>query len=115
MAEKYLKVLDLMKSKGGKIAVDDPELVTLLGASKKSGKPLIYRIAVYMSYIRRFAKLEVKTNRVKRQAISYELVDVTSPVSPPGERVYQQSKYIKDESVIDGRAAVPVDVYAARK
>lgn len=114
--EKYEKVLALMKSKGGKINVDDPELIALLGDAKKSGKPLIYRIAVYMSYIRRFAKLEVKANRNKRIAVSYELIDVTSPLStsPPGVRDYQQSKYIKEEERRDPHSAMPVDIYARK-
>jgi len=115
LAEKYLKVLDLMKSKGGKVAVNDPDLLAIVGNSRKTGESLEYRLTVYMSYIRRLAKLEVKTIRSKRKAIRYELVDVTSPMSPPGERIYQQSKYIKEEERRDPRSAVPADIYAARK
>lgn len=65
MAMKYTRVLELMKSKGGRVEINDPELATALGDYKAVGA---------MSDIRRLAKLEVRTIREGRKAVAYELV-----------------------------------------
>jgi hypothetical protein len=81
--QKYQRVLDLMKQKGGKIAVTDPDLKALLGR-------LIYRLPTYISYIRRFANLEVTGIRNAdpalgngRKVVAYELAAVAVPVEAP--------------------------------
>jgi len=102
--EKYLLVLELLKSKG-RLAVDDAELTAVLGTARKTGKPLIYRVATYMSYIRRFAKLEVKTVRSGKLAVAYELV-VANPAATDDSR-WQASKYIS-KTPDDSTAAVTV-------
>lgn len=61
---KYTKVLDVMKSKGGRVAIDDPELAAVLGKQSVVGA---------MSAIRRLAKLDVKVIREGRKAVAYEL------------------------------------------
>jgi hypothetical protein len=74
MAMKYTKVLDLMRRKGGRVEITDPELATVLGDYKAVGA---------MSDIRRFAKLEVRTVREGRKAVAYELVATTPVVDAP--------------------------------
>jgi hypothetical protein len=92
--EKHLRVLELMKSKGGTIRIDDPDLQKILGIARISGKELTYRVSSYISFIRRFDPfLEVKHVREGRKVVAYALVDVTSPTNEPGDRVYQHSKY----------------------
>lgn len=79
MAMKYIKVLELMKAKGGRVEVTDPELSAALG---------VYKAVGAMSDIRRYAKLEVRAIRDGRKAIAYELVvpvvsaDTTSTPTP---------------------------------
>jgi hypothetical protein len=80
--EKYERVLKLMQDKGGKLAVDDPDLLALLGR-------LVYRLPTYMSYIRRFAHLEVtgirNTDPARgngRKVVAYELVAVATDSVP---------------------------------
>jgi hypothetical protein len=104
--EKYLRVLDLMKSKGGRLTVDDADLKVLLGTAPKTGKELIYRVATYMSYIRRFAKLEVKTIRTGKRAVAYELI-VVNPDATDDATKYQASEYINDPEP-ESTAAVTV-------
>lgn len=103
--EKYEKVLELMKRKGGKLQVEDPELGAVLGTAKKSGKPLTYRLHVYMSYIRRFARLEVVANRVGRIATSYELIRVGTDEN--NVALWQHSKYSDKAKVTPSRLPVP--------
>ena len=79
MARKYTKVLALMQEKGGRIEVADPELNALLGR-------LIYKLAGYMSNIRRRAKLEVKAVRQGRKVVAYELVAATPVETTPAEQ-----------------------------
>ena len=67
MARKYTKVLELMQAKGGRVEIADEDLTALLGR-------LMYRLASYMSSIRRRAKLEVKAVRDGRKVVAYELV-----------------------------------------
>jgi hypothetical protein len=73
MAMKYEKVLELMKTKGGRVDINDPELATVLGD---------YKVVGAMSDIRRLAKLEVRTIREGRKAVGYELVATTPAVAP---------------------------------
>lgn len=95
--EKHLRVLELMKLKGGSIRIDDPDLRAALGTAKISGKELTYRVSSYMSFIRRFDPyLEVKSVRDGRRVIAYALVDVTPlamEANDAGQRVWQNSKY----------------------
>ncbi len=84
--QKYEHVLKLMQTKGGKLEVADPDLVTLLG-------DVYYRLPTYISYIRRFAHLEVNGIRNAdpakgngRKVVAYELVAVApeqTPVTAP--------------------------------
>lgn len=74
--EKYERVLELMKQKGGKVSVTDADLTALLGR-------LIYRLPTYMSFIRRFAKLDVKGIREGRKVVAYELAALAAPVETP--------------------------------
>lgn len=83
--EKYQLVLDLMKARGGRVEVADPELQALLGK-------MAPRISVFMSHIRRLAKLEVKTIRDHRKAIAFELV-VANPGATDDAIKWQNSKY----------------------
>lgn len=64
--EKYLKVLDLMKSKGGRVEITDPDLAALLGK-------VLYRLPTYMSRIRTSAHLDVVGVREGRKVVAYEL------------------------------------------
>jgi hypothetical protein len=84
--EKYERVLELMKSKGGTVQVDDPDLQQLLGR-------LIYRVAVYMSFIRRFTKLQVHAQRDGRRVVAYSLIEV-NPQAEDNSR-WQSSKYLQ--------------------
>jgi hypothetical protein len=83
--EKFERVLDLMKRKGGTIELSDPELQSLLGR-------LIYRVSVYISFIRRFSMLEVKSIREGRKVVAYSLVEV-NPNATDDSR-WQSSKYL---------------------
>jgi hypothetical protein len=80
--QKYEKVLKLMQSKGGRLEVDDPDLVALLG-------DVHYRLSTYIWSIRKNAHLEVKDIRNTdpargngRKAVAYELVAVASTETP---------------------------------
>ena len=97
--EKYQKVLDLMKRKGGRLMVADMELAALLGVSQTTGKDMAYRISVYMSYIRRYAKLAVKTVRSGRRAVAYELVEVDTFRPLADNKHWQASRYARNPSV----------------
>lgn len=85
MPEKYEKVLDLMKQKGGRIEVDDPDLKAILG------EELMYRVSVYFSFIRRFSKLEVNAERKGRKVVAYSLVKTGAG--------FQNSKYLNASDV----------------
>lgn len=75
--EKHTKVLELMQSKpGGRVELTDPELQSLLGR-------LVYRVATYMSCIRRLNKLEVRAIRTGRKVVAYELVALADANKPP--------------------------------
>ena len=89
--EKYEKVLDLLRQKG-RLRVDDADLVALLSRDADQKSNLVYRVTAYMSYIRRFAKLEVKALREGRKVWAYELVPVG--VDADGKTLYQHSKYV---------------------
>ncbi len=80
--EKYEKVLGLMMTKGGKVSVDDADLATLLeretpeetfkeGDARRTS--LLYRLPTYISFIRKYAKLEIDGIRVGRKVVAYEL------------------------------------------
>jgi hypothetical protein len=80
--EKYEKVLELMKAKGGKVSVDDAELAVLLeretpeetfkeGDARRTS--LLYRLPTYISFIRKYAKLEINGIRTGRKVVAYEL------------------------------------------
>lgn len=90
--EKYEKVLELMKSKGGRLTVEDSDLLVILSRDEEQKKNLAYRLTTYMSYIRRFAKLEVKALRTGRKVWAYELIAT-------GPNTYQSSKYVKEPFV----------------
>lgn len=68
MAMKYTRVLTLMQELGGRVAVDDAALLTILDG---------YKAVSAMSDIRSKAKLEVRTIREGRKAVAYELVAAT--------------------------------------
>lgn len=78
--EKYLKVLELMKTKGGKVEATDPDLTALLGGPVGQTGSVLYRLPTYMSFIRKFAKLEVTGIRNGRKVVAYELVAVAPVV-----------------------------------
>jgi len=71
MARKYTKVLEVMKAKGGRVELTDPDLNQVLGR-------LMYKVSGYMSCIRRYAHLEVKAVRDGRKVVAYELVSLTA-------------------------------------
>lgn len=86
--ELYEKVLKLMQTKpNGKIDVNDPELVTLLGDTH-------YRLPTYISFIRKKAKLDVdairglveekdgQTTTNNRKVTAYQLVAVAATEQP---------------------------------
>jgi len=72
MARKFTKVLALMQENNGRIDLDDPRLHAILGR-------LMYRVASYMSNIRRRAGLEVLAVRNGRKVVAYELAAVVAP------------------------------------
>jgi hypothetical protein len=81
MARKFTKVLALMETKGGRVDVTDSDLNALLGK-------LMYRVASYMSAIRRRGGKEVRAIRNGRKVVAYELVasagssaDVAAPAT----------------------------------
>lgn len=67
MGRKFLKVLALMESKGGKIAIGDPDFLAVLGPD--AGLP-----AAYITDIRKRGHRAVKGIRVGRKVVAYELV-----------------------------------------
>lgn len=75
MARKFTKVLTLMQAKGGRIELNDADLVALLGEDRSQGG-LMYRVASYFSNIRRRAGLDVRAVRNGRKVVAYELVAV---------------------------------------
>lgn len=81
--QKYERVLELMKSKGGTIAVDDPELVDLLKSDRGARGEVLYRLPTYISFIRRFAHIDVKGKRQGRKVVAYELVAMAPADSAP--------------------------------
>ena len=72
MGRKFLKVLALMESKGGKIAIGDPDFLAVLGPD--AGLP-----AAYITDIRKRGHRAVKGIRVGRKVVAYELVGSTVP------------------------------------
>jgi hypothetical protein len=83
MPEKYEGVLLLLREKGGRLFVDDPDLKVLLGA-------VHYRLATYIYYIRTKAHLKVRGIRSqepgrRRQVIAYEIIASASPPPPQVE------------------------------
>jgi hypothetical protein len=93
--EKYLRVLEMLKAKGGTMAADDADLKTMLGQSKTTGKDMIARTCGYISQIRRFAKLEVRMVRGEdRRATRFELVVANPSVPITDDAHWQSSKYI---------------------
>lgn len=97
--EKYLKVLALLKEKG-RVSLVDPDLLALLDRGDK--KNLAYRMTTYVSYIRRFAKIEVKALRTGRVAWAYELIPIGEE---QGEKIYKPSKYATVTPPVDNNAA----------
>ena len=79
MARKFTKVLALMQSKGGRLELDDKDLIDMLGEGEDG---LMYRVASYFSAIRRRAGLEVKAVRNGRKVVAYELVAQTGSDTP---------------------------------
>lgn len=92
MAQKYERVLDLMKAKGGTLSVDDPDLAAILkrvspatqypeGDSRRES--LVYRLPTYISYIRRKLKLNVKGIGQGKHVVAYQLAptDAAAPVT----------------------------------
>lgn len=74
MVRKYVKVLNLMQSKGGRIDINDPELAAVMGnLTEKHIPSLMWRIRTH-------AGLLVRGIRVGRKIVTYELVAVVSPV-----------------------------------
>lgn len=89
--ELYEKVLKLMQTKpSGKIDVNDPELVSLLGKTH-------YRLPTYISFIRKYANLDVNALRGlveddkanpgqtvtnNRKVTAYQLVAVAATEQP---------------------------------
>lgn len=101
MAEKYERVLDLMRTKpDGRIEVNDPELLTLLGT-------LAYRIPTYISCIRRLSKLDVKGIREGRKVVAYQLVALT-PDAPATEAAAPAT----EDAHSDAPATVPTDAHS---
>lgn len=102
--EKYQKVLELLKAKG-RLTMNDPDLLALLSRDDKGKANLVYRMTTYVSYIRRFAGIEVKALRNGRVAWAYELVPVSSS---DGQIVYKPSKYgkVTETPTVDAPVAV---------
>lgn len=63
----YVHVLELMKKNGGRVDLDNTELIGLVGDT-------MYRVAGYIYDIRKYAKLEVRAIRNGRKVVAYELV-----------------------------------------
>lgn len=81
--QKYEKVLDLMRNRpNGRIELTDPELNELLDRSTKDKQSLMYRIATYMSFIRRYKNLQVRGIRNGRKVVAYELVALADAQAP---------------------------------
>jgi hypothetical protein len=68
----WTKVLELMRNKGGRVELTDPDLENLLGRT-------MYRISTYMWYIRTQAQVEVRAIRNGRKVVAYELAAVQAP------------------------------------
>lgn len=77
MARKFSKVLALMQSKGGRLELADPDLVSMLGEGDDG---LMYRVASYFSAIRKRGGLDVRAVRDGRKVVAYELVAQTDAV-----------------------------------
>lgn len=98
--QQWEHVLALMQSKGGTIAVDDPDLAALLGGPIDADGSVLYRLPTFMAYIRRCAKFQVRGIRAaekslvrgkRRKVVRYELGPSTDgPLEikqPSGETV----------------------------
>lgn len=73
--EKFERVLALMVAKpDGKVAVNDPELIAILG-DKLAG----YRLPMYMTAIRKRGGFDVKGIREGRKVVAYQLVAREKP------------------------------------
>jgi hypothetical protein len=70
MQKMYEKVADVVKSKQGIVAVNDPDLDAVLMVNGKSTK---YRLATYMWEIRTKMNLAVVPVRTGRMVTSYEV------------------------------------------
>lgn len=74
MERKFVKVIKLMESKGGRVDVTDPDLKDILGDA-------LYRVASYIWDIKHYAGLEVKAVRNGRKVVAYELVAAVAPTT----------------------------------
>jgi hypothetical protein len=89
--QKYEKVLNLMKSKGGVVRLDDPDLAAMLVRDEPEEKfkegdarrtSLLYRMPTFVYSIRKFAKLEVNGIREGRKVVAYELAALATTDTP---------------------------------
>lgn len=72
MVRKYVKVLDVMRAKGGRVAVNDPDMLAVMGNLTEK------HVASLMWRIRTHAGLEVRGIRNGRKVVAYELVAMAS-------------------------------------
>lgn len=80
MVRKFQKVLNVMQSKGGRVELNDPDMLAVMGGLTEKHVPSL------MWRIRTHAGLEVRGIRNGRKVVAYELValakDATTEVEP---------------------------------
>ena len=63
---KYLKIVDLAQSKGGRLDANDPDLAALIGAH------VIYKLPTYMWALRKKHGIAVTAIRQGRKVVAYQ-------------------------------------------
>jgi hypothetical protein len=73
MVRKFQKVLDVMRAKGGRVELNDPDMLAVMGGLTEKHVPSL------MWRIRTHAGLEVRGIRSGRKVVAYELVALATP------------------------------------
>jgi len=95
----FHKILDIAKTNGGYLPVNDPALVQLLGGT-------MYRLASYIWDVRHYAQLTVTPVRQGRTVIAYEFPTLKT-LSVPAEPV-QDIETVQEVETVSAPASASV-------
>ncbi len=103
---KYLKIVDLAQSKGGRLEANDPDLATLLGVH------VLYKLPTYMWALRKKHGINVTAIRQGRKVIAYQFdgplptATVDVPVPTPDVPVTAFEPTVNPEMEVEAEETV---------